>query len=103
MTRRKPRELRWVAPARDDLAAIVEHIAQRAPDTAKEFAERLLDHVEILAHQPHVGSICESYPKARYLVHGNFVIYYTVHRQEVVVRAVVRGARLFRADWLRRQ
>jgi len=103
MTRRKPRELRWLAAARDDLAAIVEHIARRAPDTAQEFADRLLDHVEILAHQPHVGSICESYPKARYLVHGNFVIYYTVHRQEVVIRAVVRGARLFRADWLRRQ
>lgn len=103
MTRRKSKTLRWLIAARNDLAEIVDYIAQKAPDTAQEFADRLLDHVEILAHQPHVGSICEDYPKARYLLHGNFVIYYTVHRQEVVIRAVVRGARLFRSEWLRRQ
>jgi len=37
------------------------------------------------------------------LVFGNYVVYYTVSRREVVVRAVVHGARRFRPSWLRRK
>jgi hypothetical protein len=31
------------------------------------------------------------------------IIYYTVLRREIVVRAIVHGARLFRSSWLRRK
>jgi len=99
----RPRKaLRWLVAAREDLTEIVEHIARQYPQAAGHFAARLLRRVEILADFPHIGSLCPQYRKARQLIHGHYVIYYTVHRQEVVIRAVVRGARLFRSSWLRR-
>lgn len=94
--------VRWLVAAREDLLEIVAYIANRAPQTAERFAEKLLGRIEILADHPHIGSVCPYYRKARQLIHGHYVIYYTVHRQEVVIRAVVRGARLFRSAWMRR-
>lgn len=103
MTSRGRKQLRWLRAALEDVDEIIEHIAGRAPRTAEQFADRLFSKVEMLAQFPHLGSICPHYRKARQLIFGNFVIYYTVHRQEVVVRAVVRGARLFRSWWLKRE
>ena len=101
----KPRKsVRWQRPAREDLAEIVAYIAQQSDlRTADRFAERLIERVDDLAFFPYAGEVCPYFRKARQLPFGNFVIYYTVHRKEVVIRAVVRGARLFRSWWLRRE
>ena len=101
----KPRKtIRWQRPARDDLAEIVDFIVQQSDaPTAERFAERLVARVNDLAFFPYAGEVCPQYRKARRLPWRNFVIYYTVHRREVVIRAVVRGARLFRSWWLRRE
>jgi len=101
----KPKKsVRWQRPAREDLTEIVVYIARQSdPPTAERFAERLMERAEDLAYFPYAGEVCPHYRKARQLSFGNFVIYYTVHRSEVVIRAVVRGARLFRSWWLRRE
>ena len=101
MTRRQ-KQLRWLRAAQDDLTAIIDYIADDDPKAAARFAERLLRKIALLGESPHLGSVCPYYRKARQLVHGNYIVYYTVHRTEVVIRAVVHGARLFRSYWLRR-
>jgi plasmid stabilization system protein ParE len=103
MTSRRPKELRWLNDALEDLAQIVAGIAETAPRTAERFAERVFRRAELLQQFPHLGPVCPYHRRTRQLVHGNYVIYYTIHRTEVVVRAVVRGARLFRPEWLRRE
>jgi plasmid stabilization system protein ParE len=103
MSRGQQKPIRWLVAAVQDLAQIVDTIAQDSPQAAEQFAEKLLARVEILEHFTHLGTICPHYRRARQLIHGSYLIYYTVHRKEIVVRAVVHGARLFRSQWLRRE
>jgi plasmid stabilization system protein ParE len=103
MSQRKPKPIRWLEAAQEDLAQIVEYVSQDSPQAADRLAEGLLAQVELLSHSPYLGSICPHYRKARQLIHGSYLVYFTVHRQEIVVRAVVHGARLFRSHWLRRE
>lgn len=103
MSRRKPKEIRWLRAALDDLAEIVGYIAQDNPQAAERFGQTIFSKVGRLAESPHLGSVCPYYKKARQLIHGKYIVYYTVHRKEVVIRAVVHGARLFRSYWLRRE
>jgi len=103
MSTGKGKQVRWQEVALNDLTQIVAGIAERAPQAAENFSEKVLARVEALADSPYLGAVCPQFGKARQLIHGNYIIYYTVHRQEVVIRAVVRGARLFRSSWLRRE
>lgn len=100
---RQLKPVRWHVAARQDVLDIIDRIAADAPQTAARFPDRLDSRVALLATFPYLGEVCPDYRRARFLVEGNFVIYYTVHRYEVVVRAAVRGARRFRASWLRRK
>ena len=94
---RKP--VRWLVAASEDFAQIISDIAADRPRAAEKLAERILHRVELLADFPYLGSVCPYYRKARQLVHGNYIVYYTVHRTELVVRAVVHGARFFSSRW----
>ena len=103
MISERRREIRWLKAALEDLAQIVEHIAADKPRAAEQFAESIFKKVELLATLPYLAPVCPYYRKARQMVHGNYVLYYTVHRKEIVIRAVVQGARLFRSSWMRRE
>jgi plasmid stabilization system protein ParE len=103
MTAGSTRTIRWKKAADDDLAEIVEHIAADSPQAAERFLDDLLSRVDTLAQFPFTGSIYPRFPKARQLVFGSYVIYYTVAPREVVIRVVMRGARRFRLAWLRRR
>ena len=103
MTAKAPKTIRWKKAADDDLAAIVDRIATDSPQAAERFLDDLLSAVETLSRFPLTGAIFPRFPKARQLVFGNYVIYYTVSPREIVVRAVVHGARRFRVSWLRRR
>ena len=99
----RQKKVRWLDAALNDLVEIVEYIGKDNPQAAERLADAIFAKIELLADSPHLGSICPHYRKARQLIHGNYLVYYTVHRQEVVMRAIVHGARLFRSYWLRRE
>jgi plasmid stabilization system protein ParE len=103
MSATRRRRLRWHEAALDDLENIVDHIAQEAPLAAERFAQAILTRVEILAETPLIGPACPHCPRTRQIVHGSYLIYYTVSPREVVIRAVVHGARLFQRYWLLRR
>jgi plasmid stabilization system protein ParE len=103
MTRPGSKQLRWTGAALQDVDDFIRPIAQRAPRTAERFVQRLFAKIEMLGEFPYLGAVCPYYRRARQIVFGHYVIYYTVHRREVVIRAVVRGARLFRSWWMRRE
>ncbi len=94
--------VRWLISAQDEFLALVEQIASDKESAAERFFDRLLEKIELLGDSPHLGAVCPYFRRVGQLIHGKYVIYYTVHRTEVVIRAVVHGARLFRSHWLRR-
>ena len=103
MSEMSPRVVRWRKAADDDPAEIVEFIADDSPDAAERFLNSILARIASLAEFPYIGSVCPHHPKTRQVIHGNYIVYYSVSRQEVIVRAIVHGARLFRLSWLRRR
>lgn len=103
MSAARERVVRWKRAAGDDLAAIIDYIAADSPDGAERFLEAILARIQSLERFPFSGGICPHYPKARQIVFGNYIVYYTVGKRDIVIRAVVHGARSFRMSWLRRR
>ena len=100
------RTLRWGEGAIRDLEEILQEIAAQDPLAAKRFLRGVREKVEGLTDFPLRGSpqphLLRS-PPPRRLIHGSYLIYYTVHRKELRIRASVHGARLFQRAWLRKR
>jgi toxin ParE1/3/4 len=105
MIQREARSIRWRKAAVDDLAGILEHIADDSPKAAQRFFDEIMNRIESLARFPFSGEVCphDRKGKVRQIFYGNYIVYYSVSRKEILIRAVVHGARLFRAAWLRRR
>src|SRR5262245_52618009 len=103
MTEPPTRVVRWHEAAIRDVEEITAYIKRDAPQAAEALARAFVDRAESLAAQPFLGGECPYAPNARTLIEGKYLIYYTVARREVVIRAVVHGARRFRPSWLRRR
>lgn len=95
--------VRWLASARAEVDEIAGFIAADNPVAAERWTETIYDKAAALADAPYLGAPLARHRPARYLTHGVYVIYHTVHENEVVIRAVVHGARRFQAKWLRRE
>jgi plasmid stabilization system protein ParE len=103
MSPRARKSVRWHIAAIGDLNQIVELIQKTRPKTAKRLTARIFAMTDLLAISPYLGAKSSAFSKARLLTHKGYVIYYTVHRSEVIIRAVVHGRRFFPRDWLRRR
>lgn len=68
-----------------DFKEILEYSWAKFPDTAERFGADVLNHVELLAAFPHVGSSVPGSPGVRLLVHTPILIYYRVHEASAVV------------------
>jgi plasmid stabilization system protein ParE len=95
--------VRWLESAEEDVRHYAARIALDNPVAADRWTDAIYDKAAALADGPYLGAPLERYRNARYLTHGNYVIYYTVHPHEVVIRAVAHGAMRFRLKWLRRE
>ena len=65
--------------ALNDLAEIIGHIAEDDADAASRFAKSLLDHVDLLARFPRMGSTIRKRIRVRKLLHSPILVYYEVH------------------------
>jgi plasmid stabilization system protein ParE len=68
--------LLYTQRALNDLAEIIGHIGEDDADAASRFGASLLDHVDLLARFPRMGSVLRKRPQVRKLVHSPFLIYY---------------------------
>jgi plasmid stabilization system protein ParE len=101
MTLPRRKVVRWLDAAIDDLAKIVDAIAIDSPMAAERLEEKIFSKAALLEKLPHLG-IPHS-RRIRFLVEGNYLVYYTVRRKDVLIKAVVHGSQLFRTQWLRRK
>lgn len=103
MSARKRKRVRWLWAALDDVEQIYAYIARDSPAAAQRVVDAIFERAKWLADLPYLGGVCPYSRKIRQLIYRKYIIYYSVHRQEVVIRAVVHGARLFRRAWLNRE
>jgi toxin ParE1/3/4 len=80
--------LLYTQRALNDLAEIIGHIAEDDPDAASRFGSSLLDHVELLARFPRMGSVVRRRPRVRKLLHSPFLIYYRADDDNRVIEIV---------------
>ena len=95
--------VRWTLAAAGDLEKISAYIGRDNPLAASRLAEEIVKRSEELAQHPYLGGISPMYPHARFFVSGQYLTYYTVESREIVILAVVHGARQFRPSWMKRR
>jgi toxin ParE1/3/4 len=95
-------EIIWAPRALDDLEALIEYISRNAPVTARRFAQKLVNRVEILADHPHLVSLLPEDESDTYreLIQGNYRLIYRVEGHRVLIVAVHHGARLLHVEEL---
>ena len=103
MTERRDFTIRWTLGSAGDFEKILDYIEMDRPLAALKFGERLLHHIEQLGKFPLSCPRSQSQPSVHESVFESHVIYYAVGKNEIVIKAVVHGARQFLAKWLRRR
>ena len=83
--------------AEDDLAEIITFIAEDSVAAAEKLADKIETRLTRLADHPALGRIPAEEELARlgyrYLVVDNYLVFYTVSAQTVLVHRIVHGAR----------
>ena len=89
--------VRLLRIAEDDLTEIVTYIAADRPSAAEKLAARIEKNLHLLARNPQSGRI----PKEeellrvgyRYLIVEDYLIFYTIEGQTILVHRILHGAR----------
>ncbi len=92
--------VRLLPIAEDDLDEIIAYIALDSLTAALKLADRIESDLASLASFPELGRIPRD-PDVReagyrYLIVGNYLIFYTVEKRTVLVHRILHGARDYR-------
>lgn len=94
-------EVRLLRVAEEDFTEIVTYIAADRPSAAEALAAKIEKHLVQLAKHPHLGRIPGEEDLARmgyrYLVVENYLVFYTIEEETILVHRILHGAR----DYLR--
>ena len=90
----------WWGPSLDHLEAIRAYIEEREPRGARRVVQRILERVEALVDNPHIGRPGRV-PGTRELVVTDtpFLVAYAVEGDQVIILAVLHGARRWPASF----
>ncbi|HAR44591.1 MAG: hypothetical protein A2X56_02080 [Nitrospirae bacterium GWC2_57_13] len=91
------RTVRLLGIAEDDLAGIITYIAEDNPSAAEKLAEKIEMRLARLADHPSLGRMPGEEELARlgyrFLVIDNYLVFYTVSAQVVLIHRIIHGAR----------
>ncbi len=77
-----------------DLYSIWRFIAEDNVSAADRHIDLFIERFSLLARNPYLGAACsELQTDLRFLVVGNYVVYYTVGEQSIAIARVLHGAR----------
>jgi len=86
--------LRYTLPALADLEGILDHVAERSPQSANKIAERIGTITTKLCDRPHMGRRTEDLTIRRLNARPYpYLIFYEIGDDEIVILAVRHGAR----------
>ncbi len=99
--RRRKLDVRLLSIAQDDLYEIISYIAADNPAAAEVIAAKIEDSLSRLANYPKLGRVPREQELAnlgyRYLVKRDYLIFYTIERNSILVHRVVHGARDYKS------
>lgn len=77
--------------ARHDLLEIIDYIREDNPMAAERFGNALLNHTELLAHFPHIGTPVSQRSGVRKMLHTPVRIYYRIDEKRKVIEILHFG------------
>ena len=80
--------LLYTQRALNDLAEIIGYIAEDAAEAASRFGSSLLDHIDLLARFPNMGSTIRKRSRVRKLLHSPILIYYQIQEEERLIEVL---------------
>ncbi len=90
-------QIRLLGLAEEDLVDIVTYIATERPAAAQKLAYRIEKDLRLLADNPYLGRIPEDEELTRlgyrYLVIEDYLAFYTVESNAVIVHRIINSAR----------
>ena len=90
-------DVRLLSVAQDDLFEAITYIAADNPAAAESMAAKIEHSLTQLAKHPKLGRIPREEELAklgyRYLVKEDYLIFYTVERNRILVHRIIHGAR----------
>jgi len=91
------RTVRLLGIAEDDLSEIIAHISADNLNAAAAFLEKVETNLSLLESNPALGRIPREEDLARigyrYLVIGNYLVFYTISSDTVLSHRIIHGAR----------
>jgi plasmid stabilization system protein ParE len=81
-------KIRISEPALADFGAILEYSAANFPFSAERFCNNLLNHIEILASFPYMGTPVRSRSNVRKIFHSPYTIYYRIQESRRLIEIV---------------
>ena len=89
--------IRLLRIAEDDLNEIVMYVASERPVAAEALASKLEKNLALLSNHPHLGRVPKEEELARlgyrYLVVENYLIFYRIEENAILVHRILHGAR----------
>jgi len=83
-----------LSTALDDLAEIGRYIAQDNPTRAASYVDEIEKHCQRIAQFPHMGTPRSEIAVNLYSIpHGSYLIFYSIHTDEIHIEHVLHGAR----------
>jgi plasmid stabilization system protein ParE len=90
-------EVRLLRIAENDLLEIVNYIAADRPSAADSLASKIEKNLILLSKHPHLGRIPGEEELTRmgyrYLVIDNYLLFYTLEEDAILVHRILHGAR----------
>jgi toxin ParE1/3/4 len=90
-------DVRLLRIAEDDLIEIVNYIAADRPSAADTLASKIEKNLVLLSKHPHLGRIPGEEELSRmgyrYLVIDNYLLFYTLEEDVLLVHRILHGAR----------
>jgi toxin ParE1/3/4 len=90
-------DIRLLRVAEDDLTEIVHYIFADRPSAAEALASKIEKNLIRLSKDPHLGRIPGedelARMKYRYIVIDNYLLFYTIEEETILVHRILHGAR----------
>ena len=90
-------KIRFLRIAEDDLNEIINYIAADRPSAADSLATKIEKNLLLLSKDPYLGRVPRedelSKMNYRYLIIDNYLLFYTIEEETILVYRILHGAR----------
>ena len=75
----------YTEPALADLKAVLGWSWEKHPGTSQQFADSLLNHIDLLKDFPYLGTTVKGFPSVRRLLHSPLQVYYRIQEEKGMI------------------